>query len=447
MDHDGDGANPVATDGTTEGDPSVVPVAPVAASTGPAESVRASTFQSLQYPAYRTLFGAGLVVFLAIQAQQVVRGWLAAELTGSNSGLGGVFFGFAIPMLVLTPFAGVAADRFPKRTVLLASSWLLVVSAFWIGIADALDALEYWMLIGSAALQGAGFSLYGPARMSFTSELVDRKDLPNAVVLGQVSMNATRIVGPAAGGALIGVAWMGTAGTYLLTAVLMVVALVMTFPLPTSQPVHRDLRPSPYAELRAGLGYVRRNRPVLLLIVASYAVIMFTFPYVAFLPLVATEIYDVGSTGFGLMNAVSGAGAVAVSLRIASLASGARSWRIQIIAGACFGLGVIALGLSPSFPVALLALLVAGGSASAFQAMNNTLILTESDPAYHGRVQSLLMLSFSGFGLAALPLGAVADAIGLRPVLVAMGLASIVSMAGYQLLRVRLRRSEAAAAA
>ena len=434
MDRDESGDVPAPATGTTEGvEPPVVPVAPVAATTAPATG---GTFQSLRYPEYSILFLSGIFVFLGVQAQQIVRGWLAAELTGSNSGLGGVFFGFAIPMLLLTPFSGVAADRFPKRTVLMASNWLLVVSALWIGIADALGALEYWMLIGSAALQAAGFSLFGPARMSFTSELVERRDLPNAVILGQISMNSTRIVGPAAGGALIGVAWLGTAGTYLITAALMVVALVLTFPLPKNTPVHKDHRPTPRQELRAGLGYVRRNRPVLLLIVASYAVVMFTFPYVAFLPLVATDIFDVGSAGFGLMNAVSGVGAVVVSLRIAGL-TGADSWRIQVIAGVVFGIGVAALGLAPVFPLALLALLVVGGGASAFQAMNNTLILTESDPAYHGRVQSLLMLSFSGFGLAALPLGALADSTGLRPVLVGMGLASVVSMVVYQLARRR----------
>jgi MFS family permease len=434
--------HPEPAHGTTDGiEPSVVPVAPVAATTVPAGD---GTFQSLRYPEYRILFASGVFVFLAVQAQQIVRGWLAAELTGSNSGLGGVFFGFAIPMLVLTPFSGVAADRFPKRTVLQASGWILVISALWVGLADAFGVLEYWMLVGSAALQAAGFSLYGPARMSFTSELVDRRDLPNAVILGQISMNSTRIVGPAAGGALIGVAWLGTAGTYLITAALMVVALGLTFPLPKRLPVHKDHRPSPRQELRAGLGYVRRNRPVLLLIVVSYAVVMFTFPYVAFLPLVATEIFDVGSAGFGLMNAVSGIGAVVVSLKIASLV-GANSWRIQVVAGIVFGLGVVGLGLAPSFPLALLALLVLGGGASAFQAMNNTLILTESDPAYHGRVQSLLMLSFSGFGLAALPLGAVADSVGLRPVLIGMGVASVVSVAGYQAARVRLRRVEDAA--
>ncbi len=413
----------------------IVPQAPVAAGTEPVE--RISTFHSLRYPEYRLLFISGLFIFLGVQAQMIVRGWLAAELTGSNRGLGGVFFGFAIPMLLLTPFGGVAADRFPKRTVLLWSSVLLVVSALWVGVADALGVLEYWMLVGSSAVQAAGFAIFGPARISFTSELVDRRALPNAVILSQISMNSTRIVGPAAGGALIGVAWIGTAGTYLITAALMVIALVIIIPLPKQAKVDRSDRESPIAELRDGLRYVRANRPVRLLIASSYAVIMLGFPHIAFLPLLATDIFDVGSAGFGIMNAVSGAAAVIVSLRIARF-TGADSWRIQVLAGAVFGLGIVALGIAPSFPLALAALFVVGGGASAFQAMNNTLILTESEPEYHGRVQSLLMLSFSGFGLAALPLGALADTVGLRAVFVGMGIASVGAMVLYQLARRRL---------
>jgi MFS family permease len=414
-----------------------VPQAPVAPGTEPVE--RISTFHSLRYPEYRLLFISGLFIFLGVQAQMIVRGWLAAELTGSNRGLGGVFFGFAIPMLLLTPFGGVAADRFPKRTVLLCSSVLLVLSALWVGVADAFGVLEYWMLVGSSALQAAGFAIFGPARISFTSELVDRRALPNAVILSQISMNSTRVIGPAAGGALIGVAWIGTAGTYLITAALMVIATLIIIPLPKQAKVDRSDRPSPIAELRDGMRYVCGNRPVLLMIIASYAVVMFAFPYIAFLPLMATEIFNVGSAGFGIMNAVSGAAAVIVSLRIAGH-MGANSWRIQVLAGVTFGVGIVCLGIAPSFPLALLALFVVGGGASAFQAMNNTLILTESEPEYHGRVQSLLMLSFSGFGLAALPLGAVADTVGLRPVFVGMGLSAAASMLLYQWARRRSPR-------
>lgn len=399
------------------------------------------TFEALQNRKYRLLFISGFFVFLSVQAQQIVRGWLAAELTGSNRGLGGVFFGFAIPMMILTPFGGVAADRFPKRTVLLISTTLLVASALWIGLADAFGVLEYWMLVGGAAVQAAGFSIYGPGRISFTSELVGREVLGNAIVLSQVSMNSTRVVGPAAAGALIGVQAIGTAGTYLITAGFMIAALVVLIPLPHLVPARPDgPRQHPIAGFVEGLRYVRSNRPVMLLILVSYVVVMFGFPYLAFMPLVATDIFDVGSAGFGIMNAVSGAAAVIVSLRIAGLA-GANLWRIQAIAGAGFAIGVILFGLAPTFPLALASLVVIGGCVSAFQAMNNTLVITESDPAYHGRVQSLLMLSFSGFGLAALPLGVIADEVGLRATMAGMGLVALTAMAVYQVARVRMLRA------
>jgi len=393
------------------------------------------TFEALQYRDYRRLFIAGLFIFLAVQAQQVVRGWLAAELTGSNKGLGGVFFGFAIPALLFSPVGGVAADRFPKRTVLVVSTSLLVGSALWIGLADAFGVLEYWMLIGAAAIQAASFATYGPARISMTSDLVGRDVLPNAIILSQISMNSTRILGPAVGGALIGVHAVGTAGTYLITAGLMFVALLYAFSLPRTPATVRPDRPGPVAELTEGIRYVRRNRPVMYLMITAYMVMMSALPYVAFLPTLATDLFDVGSVGFGAMNAVSGVAAVAVSLRIAGRTGD--PWRTQLLGGLAFGAGVILLGLAPSFWVALLTLLLVGGAASAFQAMNNTLILTESEPSYHGRVQSLLMLSFSGFGMAALPLGTLADSIGLRPVLVGMGTVAVLTMVVYQAVRTR----------
>src|SRR5207253_883635 len=122
---------------------------------------------------------------------QVARGWISLEITGSNAGLGGVYLGFGVPMLLLTPFGGVAADRLPKRLVLVVAEALLVVSAVWIGVAVAFHFIQYWMLVVGSAVQGAGFSVYGPTRVAFTGELVDRTLLSNAVVLTQMSVNSS----------------------------------------------------------------------------------------------------------------------------------------------------------------------------------------------------------------------------------------------------------------
>jgi MFS family permease len=396
---------------------------------------RTTTFGALREPNYRLLWIGGLVSFLAVQMQFIARGWLAFDLTGSNKGLGLVYLGFGVPMLILTPFGGVAADRLSKRRVVMGCQFALAVSSGIVAVAITLDMISYPLLVASAVIQGAGFSFLGPARMAFTSDLVGPGRLANAIVLQQMSMNGTRIFGPSLAGALIGVAFFGVAGVYYTTTALMLVAMFVTVQLPPGNPrADRPVR-SPMAELTDGVRYLGR-RPVLSLLVAtSFVVVMFAFPYVAFLPTVAEDIFEVGAGGYGLLSGASAIGALLASLFIASRADGPRAWRMQTLAGAGFGIGIVLLALSPSFAFALLAIMFTGGASSAFQSLNNALVLGNSDPEYHGRVQSLMMLSFSGFGMAALPLGAVADAVGLRETMVGMGSVAAAAIAVYAVTR------------
>ena len=401
---------------------------------------RSTTFGALQDPQYRRLWLGGLVSFLAVQMQFIARGWLAFDLTGSNAGLGAVYLGFGVPMLLLTPWGGVAADRLSKRRVVMACQFALATSSGIVAVAITLDVVSYGLLIASAVVQGAGFSFLGPARMAFTGELVGPTRLANAIVLQQMSMNGTRIFGPSLAGALIGVAVFGVAGVYYATTALMLVAMAVTFGLPHGRPdPNREIR-SPLGEMADGFVYVWRRPLLLLLVSTSFVVVMFAFPYVAFLPTLAENAFDVGASGYGLLSGASAVGALVASLFIASRADGPRAWRMQTLAGLGFGLGVVLLGASPSFPIAIAAIVFTGGASSAFQSLNNALVLGSCDREYHGRVQSLMMLSFSGFGMAALPLGAVADAIGLRQTMAVMGTVAIAAVVVYTILRRRYLR-------
>ena len=395
---------------------------------------RATTFASLVVPQYRRLFVAGLIAFLAVQSQVIARGWLANELTGTNTGLGGVYMAFGVPMLVATPFGGVLADRLSKRLVIAVCLVDLAVTAAWIGFGVAFDFVEYWMLLVASALQALAFAFLGPARMAMTGQLVGRALLPNAIVLGQMSLSTTRVLGPAIAGIAIGISWIGTAGVYFVSAALTVVAFAVTLRLPPGHPTAARTR-SPVAEFSDGLAYVRRHRDIALLIVTSFLVVMIGFPYLAFLPRVADGIFDHGATGYGALSAMSAVGAVSMSLFVAKRAGGAQARRIQTTSGFAFGGGLVLLAFTPSFAAALAAVFLVGAAAAGFQSMNNSLVLALSDFEYHGRIQSLMLLSFSGFGMAALPLGAAADAIGLRETLAAMGVLTTVCMVGYWVAR------------
>jgi predicted MFS family arabinose efflux permease len=160
-----------------------------------------------------------------------------------------------------------------------------------------------------------------------------------------------------------------------------------------------------------------------LLVSASLGVVMIGFPYMAFLPSVADQ-FDVGAGGYGLMSAVTSVGAVIAAL-VAARRSHDDLWRRMIGAGILFGAGVLCLGAAPAFGVALVILPCIGAGSILFQTSNQSLLLMLSDFDYHGRLQGLVMLGFSGFGIAALPLGILADAIGLRPTLIAMGAVSV----------------------
>ena len=127
------------------------------------------------------------------------------------------------------------------------------------------------------------------------------------------------------------------------------------------------------------------------------------------------------------MNTVAAIGAVVTTLSLANIERHKLAV-YQSGAGLVFGASLVFLGVSPVFLVALVAMLLVGAASMTFQTLNNSAVLSLADVEYHGRVQSLLMFSFSGFGLAALPLGVVADAVGLREVLVGMGAVIVVFM-------------------
>ena len=406
----------------------------------PEERARIDTYASLRVPAYRTLFTIGAFGFVATQAQAIARGWLANELSGSNTGLGGVFMAFGVPMLIATPLGGVAADRYSKRNILFMTNALLTVSALWIAVAVSFDFIEYWMLLATSALQATAFSFLVPARMALTGEVVGHRLISNAIVLGQMSINSARVIGPAIAGMFIGIAWIGTAGVYYFSAALSTMAFVACRGLPPGLPRRDGLDTTARAEFTESLRYVWERRHVANLVAVSFVVVMIGFPFVAFLPRFATEVLDVGSAGYGFLAASSAVGAVAVSAYIAGRGTGRAAWRIQAVSGVAFGLALVLLAIVPTFFAAVLAIIAVGAASAGFQAMNNSLVLALSDLEFHGRVQSLMMLSFSGFGMAALPLGIIADNIGLRQTVAAMGVIVVITMLGFLTVSRRTRQ-------
>lgn len=389
-------------------------------------AVRPGRFDALSVPAYRQLVIGGTFTFLAMQVTMIARAWLAFELTGTNAALGGVVLGFGAASIVAIPTGGVVADRFPKRKVLIAAGSVQTVVSFAIATAVATDVIAYWMLIVAGVLQGAAISLLAPARLAFIADLVDREQLTNAVLLGMSSMQLTRMIGPAVAGTLIGVETVGIAGVYFIGSATSALGLLFVFGLPEGRPRHRSGR-SPVEDLTDGVGFVRSSPLLAHLMIFSFLVVLIGYPHQVFLPVVAERLFDTGSVGFGALTTAAAVGAFISSIALANTPA-EKLRRVQAIAALAFGAFLVAFAAAPTFPIAIATIALVGAAAASFQALNNSLILGLAPVEYHGRVQSLLMLSFTGFGLAALPLGLIADTIGLRTTMTAMGLAIAVTV-------------------
>ena len=394
----------------------------------------------LQSAGYRRLFISAAAVIFGVMGQAVARGWLARDLTGSNTGLGGVMLSFGIAMLIATPWGGVAADRFPKRTVLLTAVSILIVSSLFVGLAVVTDVIEYWMLLLASALQAAAFALYLPARIALIADLVEHDQIGEAVVLSQTAQEAMRVIAPALAGVLIGLSWFGVGGVFLLAAGTSTLAAVVLFGLPAGEPRSLPTR-SPIAEMVDAFRYVRSRRGLGLVALTTIGVVVIGFPYLTFLPSLADERYGVGAGGYGVMAGVAGLGAVAAGLilpRTRLIVE--RPWRTIGVAGFALGASLIALAAAEWYWSALVALVAVGAAGLVFQTTTQSLMLSLSDVDYHGRMQSMVVLGFSGFGLAALPFGLLADAITLEATLAIMGAFVIAVTAAFAVRRRRHRR-------
>ena len=387
---------------------------------------------------YRRLLVSAAAVIFGVMGQAVARGWLAKDLTGSNAGLGGVMLAFGGSMLIATPWGGVAVDRFPKRTVLIAAVLMLIASSLAVGLAVFADVIEYWMLVVASMVQAVAFALYLPARIAFIAELVEPDQIGPAVVLSQTVQEAMRVVAPALAGVLIGASWFGVGGVFLLAAGTSSLAAITLVGLPPGNPRSLPTR-SPIAEMVDAVHYVRSRPGLGLVALTSIGVIVVGFPYLTFLPTLADERYDVGAGGYGVMAGIAGLGAVSAGVVVPRF-RWKSPWRTIAVAGGALGMSLVAVALSASFWLALVALFAVGAAGLVFQTTTQSQMLALSDIDYHGRMQSMVVLGFSGFGLAALPLGLLADAVTLEVTLAAMGIVVLAVSAGFAWKRRQHRR-------
>jgi len=367
-------------------------------------------FQSLRnYPAFRFLWFGTLATNSAFWMYQIAVGWLALQMTNSPLFVGLTGFAGGIPILIFALPSGVIIDRFDRRKILLSAQVGVMVVALAFAVLVGTGLIERWSILVLAFAYGTVMSFIFPTRNAVVPSLVARGDLANAVALNAAGQNSTRVVGPSLAGALI--ALIGTAGTFAVAASLQIFALLWTLRLPSDKsPVGRAS--TLWDSLTIGLRIVARDRFLTGLILLASITTIFIMPYINLMPVFARDELGLGSTGLGLLMAVTGIGSVSGALLVARWRDLAQVRGIQVSAAAAFAGLVLLFALAPSIAIAAPLLFLAGILSAAYMAINQTVLQLQVADEVRGRVLSIYLLTWGMLPLGQLPLGALADRVG-----------------------------------
>jgi MFS family permease len=350
--------------------------------------------RALHNPNYRIYFFGQLVSQIGTWLQRIGQAWLVLDLTNSSTDLGIVTALQFLPIMLLSLVGGVIADRFPKRQMMFAIQSVATLQALVLAVLTLSGQIQLWHVYVLAVVLGVVSAFDMPVRQAFMGEIAGREDLQSAISLNSSVFNGARIIGPGIGGVIIAV-W-GVGWCFALNAVSFLAVLVSLALLRADRffPLRRPARAPLWKQLGDGLRYVA-GKPQLTFPLLLLAVIgTFGYNFGVSLPLLARYTLDVGSVGFGTLNAVMGVGSVIGALGVA--AHVAPSQRGLLVAGGGFAVCLLALALVPWYLAALGVLFVLGIVSITYSASTNTTLQLNSREEYRGRVLSLYTLLFAG---------------------------------------------------
>ena len=361
---------------------------------------------------YRLYFSGQLISVPGTWLQTVAQAWLVLELSSSGSALGVTVALQTVPVLLLGAWTGSVADRVDKRKLLLGTQAAQGLLAAILGTLALTGVVELWMVWILALGLGITRSFDTPTRQAFVSELVEGPSLARAIGINSTVVSAARMIGPAAGGVII--AAVGVGWCFLLNAASFVGPLIGLLAMDVSK-LNRPEIPAtrkPHA-VRAGLRYVRNRRDLLVPLLMMALVGTLAFEFQVTIPLMAHSAFHLGATGFGLLYAAMGAGAVVSGVTLAGKVPG-RVLTLAISAAA-FGVALGAAALVPTPAGAAICLAFAGAASVVYSSSTNGTLQIRADPPMRGRVVALYIIAFMGSTAVGGPLvGVVGQVFGPR---------------------------------
>lgn len=385
---------------------------------------RVPALTALRHPDFARYWLAVILSLSGLWMRIMVVGWLVNDLTHSPRLLGAVSFASAFPVLIASPAAGLVADRFDRRKVLLITQTLLGCAVGIVALLTYLGVVQVWHLLAMSVFSGTVAAFDWPARLSLVPRLVPRDDLANAVALNSAAFNGAGLLGPTLGGILLPL--VGPANCLIIGALAFV---PITLVLLTLRPLHdqdQSERQPWLANLTDGYRYVLRDPVLLGLLLVELVPLVFGLTYSVLMPLRAqTFADDYGLPSARLLGWLMGAAAFGSFSGVLAVAGGfgkpARG-RTMMIAALAFGLVLIAFAQSAWLPLALVFVAAIGFTDATYATLNGTLVQTTVTDAYRGRVMGLYSLLWGLTPIGSLEAGELAARFGVPATLTLNGL-------------------------
>jgi MFS family permease len=372
---------------------------------------------ALSYPNYRRFWTASLVRVFGMQFHIFAVGWLVVDvLEQSPVWLGAVGFAQAIPTILLSVPAGALADRVEHRRLLLISQIALMLNYLMLALLIMSGNATIWLVIGWAALTGCLSAIGNPAQNAILPRLIEMRAITSAVALMSAVWNGTRIIAPGLAGVMIALVGVGEA--FLAAAVafgvsVILIALLKVAPMP-------ERRAGADNSLLGGLRYVAGNRIFLTVVGLSFFSSMFGMSYQYLMPVFARDILAIGSTGYGVLGAFGGTGALLGTLAVVKIGDTQYRGQWMLGAAALFGLLVAAFASSTSYPLSMAMTFSAGFVASIYLNLGMTTLQVLVPDELRGRVMGVWSMTWFLTPVGAFVVGAGAEFVGTQT-MVALG--------------------------
>jgi MFS family permease len=392
-----------------------------------------TTLRALKHRNFQLFFGGQLISLIGTWMQNVAQAWLVYRMTGSSLLLGSVTFAGQIPVFVTSPLGGIAADRYNRQKVVIAtqiSSMVLAFAFAWLTLSHRITVAEVFYL---AILRGIVNAFDIPGRQAFLVEMVGKEDLINAIALNSSMFNGARIIGPAIAG--IVVAKIGEGWCFFSDAVSYIAVIVGLFMMRVSP---REVRPmgSPVEHVIEGFRFVRETAPIRALLLLLGLVSLVAMPYTVLMPVFADRVLHGGARGLGILMGATGLGALLGALTLATRTGVRGLGRWVTLSCGGFAISLIAFALSKTFWLSAVLLVPVGFCMMLQMSSSNTLIQAMVPDHLRGRVMSVYSMMFMGMApWGALLGGAIADRLG-APVAVSAG--AVAALGGAAVFGLRL---------